>query len=58
MARWQVPLPISDGTAGGIEEGSITLPLCTELVDEWTGRPAELEEACRLAAFIHCQIDR
>jgi threonine dehydratase len=26
---------ISDGTAGGAEEGSITLPLCTELVDEW-----------------------
>ena len=26
---------ISDGTAGGIEEGSITLPLCAELVDEW-----------------------
>ena len=26
---------ISDGTAGGIEPGSITLPLCTELVDEW-----------------------
>jgi threonine dehydratase len=26
---------ISDGTAGGIEEGSITLPLCGELVDEW-----------------------
>jgi threonine dehydratase len=26
---------ISDGTAGGIEKGSITLPLCTELVDEW-----------------------
>jgi threonine dehydratase len=26
---------ISDGTAGGIEAGSITLPLCTELVDEW-----------------------
>lgn len=26
---------ISDGTAGGVEEGSITLPLCTELVDEW-----------------------
>jgi threonine dehydratase len=25
---------ISDGTAGGVEEGSITLPLCTELVDE------------------------
>lgn len=26
---------ISDGTAGGVEPGSITLPLCTELVDEW-----------------------
>jgi threonine dehydratase len=26
---------ISDGTAGGVEEESITLPLCTELVDEW-----------------------
>lgn len=26
---------ISDGTAGGVEEGSITLPLCAELVDEW-----------------------
>jgi threonine dehydratase len=26
---------ISDGTAGGVEKGSITLPLCTELVDEW-----------------------
>ena len=26
---------ISDGTAGGVEEGSITLPLCTELVDTW-----------------------
>jgi threonine dehydratase len=26
---------ISDGTAGGLEEGSITLPLCAELVDEW-----------------------
>ena len=26
---------ISDGTAGNIEPGAITLPLCTELVDEW-----------------------
>jgi threonine dehydratase len=26
---------ISDGTAGGVEDGSITLPLCTELVDDW-----------------------
>ena len=26
---------ISDGTAGGIEPGAVTFPLCTELVDEW-----------------------
>jgi threonine dehydratase len=26
---------ISDGTAGGIEPGSITFPLCSELVDDW-----------------------
>jgi threonine dehydratase len=26
---------ISDGTAGAVEVGSVTLPLCTELVDEW-----------------------
>lgn len=26
---------ISDGTAGGVEAGSVTLPLCTELVDDW-----------------------
>ncbi|HXV94096.1 MAG TPA: pyridoxal-phosphate dependent enzyme, partial [Pseudonocardia sp.] len=26
---------ISDGTAGGIEPGTVTLPLCAELVDEW-----------------------
>lgn len=26
---------ISDGTAGGIEPGAITFPLCTELVDDW-----------------------
>lgn len=26
---------ISDGTAGGVEEGSVTLPLCRELVDDW-----------------------
>ena len=26
---------LSDGTAGGIEPGAITFPLCVELVDEW-----------------------
>ena len=26
---------LSDGTAGGIEAGSVTFPLCRDLVDEW-----------------------
>lgn len=26
---------LSDGTAGGIESGSVTFPLCRDLVDEW-----------------------
>jgi threonine dehydratase len=26
---------ISDGTAGSVEPGSITFPLCVELVDDW-----------------------
>lgn len=26
---------LSDGTAGGIEQGSVTFPLCQALVDEW-----------------------
>ena len=26
---------LSDGTAGGVEEGSVTFPLCQALVDEW-----------------------
>ncbi len=26
---------LSDGTAGGIEEGSVTFPMCRALVDEW-----------------------
>lgn len=26
---------LSDGTAGSVEEGSITIPLCAELVDRW-----------------------
>jgi threonine dehydratase len=41
---------ISDGTAGGIEEGSITLPLCTELVDEWI--LVEEPEICSALRFL------
>jgi threonine dehydratase len=38
------------GTAGGIEEGSITLPLCTELVDEWI--LVEEPEICSALRFL------
>ncbi|MDX1503145.1 MAG: pyridoxal-phosphate dependent enzyme, partial [Thermoanaerobaculia bacterium] len=37
---------LSDATAGGLEPGSITLPLCAELVDEWvTVEEEEIREA-------------
>lgn len=35
VTRIRAEPTLSDGTAGGVEEGSVTLPLCTELVDEW-----------------------
>lgn len=39
---------ISDGTAGDVEPGAITLPLCTELVDEWVLLPEDaIYEALR-----------
>ena len=41
---------MSDGTAGGVEEGSITLPLCTELVDEWV--LIEEPEICSALRFM------
>jgi threonine dehydratase len=41
---------ISDGTAGGVEEGFITLPLCTELVDEWV--LIEEPEICSVLRFM------
>jgi threonine dehydratase len=40
---------LSDGTAGGVEEGSITLPLCAELVDDWVLiEEPEIRSALRL----------
>lgn len=42
---------VSDGTAGGLEEGSITVPLCRALVDEWVlVSEAEIARAMRLIA--------
>lgn len=39
---------LSDGTAGGIEEGAITFPVCRDLVDEWvTVTEDEIADAMR-----------
>jgi threonine dehydratase len=40
---------LSDATAGGVDDDAITLPLCTELVDEWIlVDEAEIRAALRL----------
>ncbi|RMH01558.1 MAG: pyridoxal-phosphate dependent enzyme [Planctomycetota bacterium] len=39
---------LSDGTAGGLEPGAITFPLCRELIDDWI----EVEEAEIAAAVL------
>jgi len=40
---------LSDGTAGGIEEDAITLPLCMDLIDDWeTATEDEIGRAMRL----------
>ena len=45
---------ISDGTAGGIEEGAITLPICRDLVDRWVlVSEDEIKEAIRLVLLRH-----
>jgi threonine dehydratase len=42
---------ISDGTAGGLEDGSITVPLCRTLVDDWVlVSEAEIGRAMRVIA--------
>lgn len=45
---------LSDGSAGGFEEGSITLPLCQQLVDDWTlVAEAEIKDAVKLVLDTH-----
>ncbi|MGF1661745.1 MAG: pyridoxal-phosphate dependent enzyme [Kineosporiaceae bacterium] len=45
---------LSDGTAGGVEPGAITLALCTELVDAWClVDEADIARAMREAARSH-----
>lgn len=43
---------LSDGTAGGLEPGTCTLPLCAELVDEWIAVPEEEIAAQMRAALL------
>ncbi|MBL8982751.1 MAG: threonine/serine dehydratase [Gemmatimonadetes bacterium] len=44
---------LSDGTAGGIEEGAITFPVCRDLVDEWvTVSEDEIADAMRVWAAL------
>ncbi len=48
---------LSDGSAGGIEEGSITFPICQEQVDEFLLlSEADIEEAIRFVAHTHHRI--
>lgn len=43
---------LSDGTAGNVEEGSVTFPLCRDLIDEWV-----LVEEDRIGAALRMVID-
>jgi len=48
---------LSDGTAGGIEPGAITFPLCQQLVDEWvTVDEAAIASAMRRFIDEHHQL--
>lgn len=45
---------ISDGSAGGFEEGSITLSLCQKLVDDWSlVSEDEIKDALRHVVHTH-----
>lgn len=48
---------LSDGSAGGIEEGSITFPICQDLVDGFVlVKEKEIEEAIHFVAHKHHRI--
>ncbi|MBK6940089.1 MAG: pyridoxal-phosphate dependent enzyme [Planctomycetes bacterium] len=50
---------LSDATAGGIEAGSLTLPLCRDLIDEWILVPeSALARAMRMLIELeHCLVE-
>ena len=48
---------LSDGTAGGVEQGAVTFDLCRELVDEWVLVPEEqIGASLRLMIDVHHQL--
>lgn len=48
---------LSDGSAGGFEEGSITFPLCQELIHDWTlVSEHEIKQAMRLVLDTHHKV--
>lgn len=48
---------LSDGTAGGVEEGSITFPLCRDLIDDYeTVDEKEIAEQMRAFMAAHHQL--
>lgn len=48
---------LSDGSAGDIEEGSVTFPLCQKVVDRWIlVSETEIANAMRLMLEKHCKV--
>lgn len=50
---------LSDATAGGIEAGALTIPLCRELIDEWilVPEPALARAMRDLIELEHCLVE-
>ena len=46
---------LSDGTAGGVEENSITFPVCSDLIDEFV---LESEEEIKTAMVAYMEMER
>ena len=48
---------LSDGSAGGIEEGSVTFPVCQKVVDRWVlVSESEISRAVFLMLEKHCKV--
>ena len=48
---------VAEGLHGGIEQGSVTFPLCQKLVDDWIDvKEATIVEALRLMLLLHHEV--